>query len=358
MVEQVLDDPATDVEVAPGGPSTFDTDQETDPAIANLRAQMIKARDKTGKFVSKKDRQKTQDATPKDDSTTDPDSQADDKGAKQGAKDTEPAAKDTADTDTTDTPKELSAREIESAKQLGFSIDEIAKFDPEAFGIVLDALGRKHNKGMSDLGHLQQKLRVSAGQKAEPSKDTPKDGQTADYTFSDEDFDSLGEDGVSGKLTNLFTAMSDRIAHLESRDSDREASNLAEKADTFFKGLDAKEFPQFGSGPMVDLTEGSAEADARQQVMDEAEVLQMASDLQGKKLGLRQAMDKAVQLLFSDNIAAAERRRITDEVAKRRRGAGTRPSHRKAKPTPATTKSEQNAELTELAKAHGMSWNT
>lgn len=357
MVDQtVVENPETEVVVAPGGESVFDTDQQEADPVAELRAKMNKSRDKKGKFVSKKDRPEPTDDKPKDDATTDVDTQADDKDTKQEAKDDKPVV-DTADKDDPNTAKELSAREIETAKQLGYSIDEIAEMDPDVYGPILDKAGRKYNKKMSELGHLQQKLRADAGTTAKPSEDTTKDSET-DYTFSDEDFDLSDEDGISGKLTKTFAAMSERLEYLESRETEREATNLADKADTFFKGLDAKEFSQFGSGPTADLVEGSAEADARRDVTEEAKVLQMASELQGRKLGLPQAMDKAVHLLFSDNIAAAERRKITDEVYKRRRGAGNKPSHRKAKPTVATTKSEQNAELVELAKTKDLHWQS
>ncbi len=236
--------------------------------------------------------------------------------------------------ETTDTPV-WTKRQIEVAKQLGLDTEEIASLKP---GELLDVVGRKYNRKMSELGREQQNLRDGVRTKAEPSGVEKVDSGELklDFEYAPEDFDSLGDDGIVSKNNRLIAytkSLSERVAALEADINDRKENELADKADRFFTGLDKTEFPDFGTTKASELDEDSDELANRVRVVEEAQILQEAYAHRGKTLNFEDALDKAASMLFSENIKAAEQRKMAKKVEERRRQAGTRPTARTAAPT-------------------------
>lgn len=319
--------------------ATLDAQSENAPSVA-VSTETISAqdaekanrlRDAFGRFKGKDSQSAAQPVVSSE--TSGEEAQTSPAESKEASEKTETETKPAEET--TDTPA-WTKRQTEVAKQFGIDPEEIANLEP---GEILDIIGRKYNRKMSELGREQQNLRDGVRTKAEPSGGDKADrGELKlDFQYAQEDFDSLDDNGIIGKQNRhlAFTqSLAERVAELEADINDRKESELADKADRFFAGLDKTEFPDFGTTKASELGEDSDELANRVKVVEEAQILQEAYAHRGKTLSFEDALDKAANMLFSENIKAAEQRKMAKKVEERRKQAGTRPTARTAMPTP------------------------
>ncbi len=262
-----------------------------------------------------------------------------------------------AESESDDTPK-FSTRQLEVAKQLSIDPEDLADLTPAQ---LLEFVGRKYNQGMSKLGRQLQEARDARGNKAEPvqSKDEKPELQV-DFAYDENDYDSLGNDGVTGKHNrhlDITKTLMTRVSELEAYIQDRKDSELASEADRFFAGLDKDTFPDFGDKSASELAEDSQELENRKQIVEDAQALQDAYSFRGRSISLAKALEKALYDIYSDNIRTAERRNIAKKVDDRRKSAGTRPTARTSKPTEASTLQQKMQEIARVAKEKlGVNW--
>ena len=149
------------------------------------------------------------------------------------------------------------------------------------------------------------------------------DGKPIKFTLDD----SLEDTAAS---QNRLAARVDHALRLftEFRESQRD-----QERDVFFKGI-VKDFPDYGGKPIDECNE--LETEARNRVVLLANDLQDVYAKRGRKLGLRDALDMALNQVEHDAIETRARNDIRRQVEDRRKTAIPRPPQRRKVGTPAS----------------------
>jgi len=253
-----------------------------------------------------------------DDDGSEADADADDTGDSEGS-DTDD------DGDGADTGQ-LTDKQREAAKALGLDDADIAALG-ETAGPVIEKAASRHFGALSKVGHKLKAARE--GKKADADEAGEDDGKEIELAdFSDADFDAYGDGKPVEKLNQVVKhnrALAQRLERLERDLAAREEAETATEVDGFFKALDVKDYPQFGKGRTKALTAESEPYLARQELIEEAAVLRLASTELGRDMSLQGALDRALIIVAPNQQRAAMRRKLTEGREKRKHATGTRP---------------------------------
>lgn len=209
-----------------------------------------------------------------------------------------------------DAPPPLTEKRVRALKELGYSDEEIGELDDDRDGAWIDRASQKVSRKMSELGKLQQQLK-----KPDAPAETQETTGDDDLTFVAEDV--LDEESMSNKLNTVLK----RLKKLESAEGERSELNRVAQRDEFWGSLDAKTFPQFGTGRTRDLVEGSAEAEARNQLWAEAGAIQMGYKLTGRAISDKDALQIALDHFGKTQTLQAAKDELAAKLKDRRRGA-------------------------------------
>lgn len=283
----------------------------------------------------------------------DPSEEADDAGETDGHE--EPDGTDgKSDPEGPEQP-ELTDRQRATAKQMGISEERLAALGEDA-GEFLDELGSRWSKEMSKLGRrLQAKAdtgKEEAGKNQTASSDLP---ELADFTEDDDEFE-----GQLKKLNLVIShvrGMHERLTAIEADFAVREERATEEECDRFFGGLlteegKPKDYPQYGTGSLADLSDDSPEAAARLELMEEAGFIRQGFEANGRPISMGESLERALSFLGRDNLKTAERRKARDAARKARERQTTRTTARE--PAPKGTEAERDEALEQFAREHGI----
>lgn len=259
---------------------------------------------------------------------------------------------------------ELNKHQVSTAKQLGYTEEEIADMDPEIWGDMLDRGGRKLHTKFSELGRLEKRLKTDGVPDAEeaPDKDDqaaaqkPEDQEDTDLGFEYEQEDWRDEQDLPKRNKHLAATRANNIAlqELKSQVSELLEERRGAEADGFFTDLDAESFPMFGEGKQSELGSDSPQAKARGSLIEEAINLRKYWKSQGQPISLAEALDRALYHLHPKAVKNAEHKKIASDVRRRRGRAHARPTHRRTVPLPSTDESSKHQEIANVAKAAGI----
>jgi len=222
---------------------------------------------------------------------------------------------ETADTEPTDDGFTPTDTQIELAKQLGYSADEIAGMD-EAEARAVDKLARLDSR-------RQQRKGKEATKKAETVAD--EEASTDDDEFTEADWFT---DEGRAKINVVLKA----VKSGSQTQKNTEKQRLKAEADKVFDGLDPEAFESFLPGES-DLIEPGSPAEARRtEVLTIAKSIQAAGDPQGREVPLEKAIKVALAV-----IAPTE----TENAALNKANAGRKKRGSQRLGTPSTTKGKQ-----------------
>ncbi len=269
------------------------------------------------------------------------------------------------------TPVELTPRQKEAARQLGYSDDEMAKLEPKELEAI-ERAGMRLRKAHSEAGKQaaeDKKASPDAGtakgpdaggdkgssdaadEQANASKTEPL---TGDDWYSDEGLKKINDSIQSNRaLTATVQKMAAEIKTLREGDQERQENSFDKDSDAWINGLEQTVFgDKFGKGPSADFAEDSNEHLAREELKDKAAAFTAVAETDGKPITLSQAHDMALTLLHPDKVREQERERISK--ANRDRSKTPRPSRRKGTPTAATEDSEKIQNVGEAMDKAGL----
>lgn len=257
----------------------------------------------------------------------------------------------------------LNKRQVATAKQLGYSGDEIADMDPDQWGEMLDRAGKGLNRKYSELGKLEQELKTQrpAAEPSEDEEDQTTDASTARDEDEDLGFDYSDEDYREGEDTakrnrHLAVSRSNMLAidRLQDQVDELVQERRNETANRFFAGLDQDVFSDFGEGDFDELGSNSPEAKARVSLVKEAVNIHAYFANRGEPVSMTEALDRALHYNYAEDIQAAERRRLTKEAKRRAKLRSPRPTDRHTVPLPATDETGRHAQIAAVAAKHGV----
>ena len=275
--------------------------------------------------------------------------------------DEEPATKKEPAAKVEDTEPALNKHQLSTAKQMGYSEEEIAEMDTEVWSDILDRNGRKLHTKLSELGRLEKKLRTG---KAPDTEEEPKahaktdkaekSEEDLDYTYDREDWRDDQDIPKQNRHLAATKANSAALDNMRSQLDDLLAERRGAEADRYFEGLSKDAFPMFGEGRFTDLAPDGPQANARAEVMEEASNLRAYWKSQGKPMSLSDAVERAVYHLHPEAVKNAERKTIAGDVAKQRKRSNAKPSHRRTIPLPSTDEGSKHAKIAEKAAELGI----
>lgn len=255
------------------------------------------------------------------------DNEQDDAGVK------EQGAVDDAPSETDDKTVELTKMQVEAAKQLDMSDDEVSELGANA-GVVLDKAGMKIRQKISELGLIQQKLNnqaKDAGKKADTPAGDGSDTE-AEIIFSDDGLlDDIDGAAKLNQMVESITSLRGDIAALQKAAANAEDREIVATCDRFFDGLDQEDYPQFGKGLLRSLTEDSDEYKARRELAKKAEILEIGyQSISGYAPPMEQLLNEALTIVAAEQMKAAARRETTDKITARSKQRIGRPGGRQA----------------------------
>ena len=235
----------------------------------------------------------------------------------------------------TDAEFKPTQRQVDLAKQLGMSDEQIEGLTP-AMAEIIDRLGTRQSQMMSKLGRLQQDLlaktkgkeAATTTGKQEAASATNSDG--GEGFFRSSDFDT--DEGLLTKLNTMSSRVDSLLATIEQLKAKEERTtteNQFDAVDKFFAGLDADDYPQFGKGAALDLDPDSEHFKARDAVCAKASALRagyaMLND--GQEMPLETAMQEALLIVASDSIKANAEKKVLKNAQKRSTQRIARPTN-------------------------------
>ena len=238
------------------------------------------------------------------------------------AEDTE----DTADTETTGfTPTDT---QIELAKQLGYSADEIAGMD-EAEARAVDKLARLDSRRQQRKGKEKQKAEKIEDEYSSIDDDIDAEDGDADDSDDDEftEDDWFTDEGRS-KINRILKAAKSGSQIQQNTDKQR----LKAEVDTIFDDLDPEAFELFLPGESDLIEPGSLVDERRSKVVRMAKTIQAEAESMGHDLTLAKAIEQSLSI-----IAPTE----TENAALNRANTGRKKRGSQRLGTPSTTKGKQ-----------------
>lgn len=255
-------------------------------------------------------------------------------------------------------------RQLDMAKQLGMSDEEVAGLTP-GLAAILDRVGTRQSQAMSRVGRLQQQLDAKLKGGAAPAKAATGEDDAAaaeaagadSGLFVSEDLDS--DDGLLGKLNtyaNRVQTLEAAMEELRAEKAGKDTETQYDTVDKFFGGLDAEAFPQFGSGAAADLDEESEEYKARDALCSKASDIRAGYALlhDGAEMPLGTAMNEALLIVASDQLKAQAERGIADKVKKRASQRISRPTHQNLRTDTRTAEQRELDAVREGAEKRGI----
>ena len=193
----------------------------------------------------------------------------------------------TADTVIEDEGFTPTAQQIELAKQLGYSADEIAAMD-EVEASVVDKLARLDSRRQQRKG--KEARPKEAVVDAESSTDDDIDAEDSDDEFTEDDWFT---DEGRAKINRILKAAKAGSQTQQNTDKQR----LKAEADKVFDALDPHIFESFLPGES-DLIEPGSPADARRsQAFEMAKTIQATAKSLGHDLTLAKAIDQSLSII-------------------------------------------------------------
>lgn len=261
----------------------------------------------------------------------------------KAAQDSKPSSdpKDSQETSTEEPAKEskLSDKQLQAAKHLRYTDDEIADMTPLEVK-KLEQASRRLRQKESKLGRMEQELK--ARQKAEPlipdksdaeddEDDTFFDDEPAKSSSARQNSSELSVSDDPEKWVNKVNAMAKTIADLKGQVESSQNQDATTKADQFFDELDQSVFDQFGKGKTSSFDSDSYEAESRQKVIGRATKLQaMASD-DGETISFADALDTALSMVAKDQYKQSMTSATRTKVKDLQKRAPARASHDRTK---------------------------
>jgi hypothetical protein len=285
--------------------------------------------------------------------------------------------------DSSTTGSTLTEKQREVATQLGMTDDDLAALGDRA-GKALDSAGKRLGKATSKAGRAKEeadKLKADYEAKlAALEKTPPAKADDDDLTAGEKPADDLAalakelegdvtedeliaEGGVAkfnalrrGILAALKNgsdpamvqevgALKEQLTALTNERKDATEQRKVAEVSKWFKDLDRTKFPAFKDidYDKVDFEDGesSDQREAIEEVLKNAAALQKAGAELGSKLSLTGALERAVRLLYSDDIERAAEARGKEAVKKR--GSQIIPSPRGAQQGGNAKSSEEEA---------------
>ncbi len=220
------------------------------------------------------------------------------------------------DQDGEDDEIELTQQELDAGKYHGIS-SETMKLLPQ---------GRR-----DELVNARSILDREASRRGRDPEGDPKkedEASTDAEEIIEYDPDELGEE--SAKLLNKQAAdikeMKDRLDTIQRGQKHIDEQRAEQECNAIFADLDPK---TFGTGLTSSLKEGSAEYEARWDLIDEARSQMEAQNLRGKTITIAEGMDRAIKILHpnakakADNLIEAKKKRHKQRIAKPSSSAST-----------------------------------
>ena len=225
--------------------------------------------------------------------------------------------------DTEDTADEgftPTAQQIELAKQLGYSADEIAGMD-EAEARAVDKLARLDSRRQQRKGKEKQKVVADA----ESSIDDDIDADEGDDEFTEDDW--FTDEGRS-KINRMLKAAKSGSQTQQNTDKQR----LKAEVDEIFDGLDPEAFESFLPGESDLIEPGSLADERRSKTVRMAKTIQATAKGLGHDLTLKKAIEQSLAI-----IAPTE----TENAALNKANTGRKKRGSQRLGTPSTTKGKQ-----------------
>jgi len=225
--------------------------------------------------------------------------------------------------DTEDTADEgftPTAQQIELAKQLGYSADEIAGMD-EAEARAVDKLARLDSRRQQRKGKEKQKVVADA----ESSIDDDIDADEGDDEFTEDDW--FTDEGRS-KINRMLKAAKSGSQTQQNTDKQR----LKAEVDEIFDGLDPEAFESFLPGESDLIEPGSLADERRSKTVRMAKTIQATAKGLGHDLTLKKAIEQSLAI-----IAPTE----TENAAQNKANTGRKKRGSQRLGTPSTTKGTQ-----------------
>lgn len=261
---------------------------------------------------------------------------------------------------------ELSSKQIQAAKHLGYTDDEIADMTPTE-ARKAERVSRRLRQKESQVGRMEQELKDQ--QKAissTPEYSEPEDDEDQDFDFDDDD-----DAGTSGSdrhdsselsasddvqtMVRKINQMGKTITDLRDQLDSSSKRDATIEADQFFDGLDQSIFDQFGKGKISSFDADSYEAESRRQVLSRAEKLQaMASD-DGDTISLAEALDTALSMVAKDQYKQSMASTKSAKAKNLRKRAPARASSDRTKTAPdVPLKDRQVSNIEKAIRAKGL----
>lgn len=249
-------------------------------------------------------------------------------------------------------------QQLQAAKSLGYSKDRLDSIRPELkddFKAMLDDHAKRHAKVMGRLGNLEKQLKDKASGKAEdpPAKDAAETSADEDLTFTEDD---LGDTNALLEKFNRLAAepkkLRQQLAEMTQRAQASAESSAHREVDTWFASkLPADLREKYGDKPVAEYGDDAPEVEARQELLDQAEVQMQVAKQLGRPMSRVEALDAALLLLERDTILKSAERQ-----GKAARMAGSKVPHtqarRSAPVAPGTSKAV--LEMRKAAEAGGI----
>lgn len=214
----------------------------------------------------------------------------------------------------TEEPFEATDMQIELAKQLGYSEDEIAGMD-EAEAKAVDKLARLDSRRQQRKG--KEKKEVKTTDSAESSTDD-------DDEFTEDDW--FTDDGRK-KINAMFKAAKTQNQTKDNTERDR----LQADADKAFDSLDPEIFKEFSPGESALIESGSAADEKRTKALAMAKTIQATAQGIGHTLTLEQAIEQSLSIIAPAETEKAALNKANDERGKRGSQRISAPSSRSHK---------------------------
>jgi len=337
----------TVVEETPGSQEAETAEAKTDAADAQaIKAVEAKMKDLG---IPESDATPAQEAASETEKVKPEDEKA--KADEADSKVAESAKAEETDEDKPGTPT-LTASQRETAKQLGYTADELAGMT-EADAKALDLAGQRLRTKMSEIGDRLAESEAEAAPKGEGGKTGASDAPP-EIEFTDAD---LAEDAnILGKLNQLVAQnkqLASELAEVKTDRQDEREVQIERNVDSFFQEL-GEEFEQFGKGPLADLEEDSAECKARVEVMNKAAALRKGYAAVGESMTLNQSLKEALAIVAHDQIRASERKKLTKELDKRSQQRISQPGGQQRAPKTETSDERAIRKVREVAARRGI----
>ena len=212
-------------------------------------------------------------------------------------------------------------RQVDAAKQLGLTDDEIAELS-EGQMKALEKASVNHSRKMSELGRMQQQVTNKApGAKADSDAAAVGD----DEPFEAEEFseDYWGEESGAQHITSLGKHI-EKLYGLVKELTDARHADEDQKVQTVIDGFFDKEsiptalHDRYGAGE-ARVGKDSDAGRARDELVAKAAEIQIGYRIahDGEKLPLEDALDQAMRIIDSDALQGAAADRKADAIRKR-----------------------------------------